>query len=335
MTGNIKWGIIGCGDVTEVKSGPAFNKVPGSELVAVMRRDAAKAKDYAERHGVPTYYHEAQLLIDDPEINAIYIATPPGSHEAYTMAAIAAGKPVYVEKPMALNFAAALKITKAAAANDVKLVVAHYRRAQPFFNKIKSLTDEGVIGKIRKADLVFNRIAMTPDEMANPAKAWRVDPAISGGGLFHDMAPHQLGLMLYYFGAVRSANGSAKNTNDLYSAHDTVAGNILFENGVEFQGSWNFNAPADADECMIHGDGGTISFAVFGNQDIIIDTGGGQERISFTAPQHVQQPMIEKTVQYFSGKAENPCPPEEGCEVMRLMELFTENQGIDTRMLQI
>ena len=96
----IKWGIIGCGDVTEVKSGPAFNKVKNSGLVAVMRRDAEKAEDYARRHTVPKWYSDANKLIHDPEVNAIYIATPPSSHEEYTMAAFDAGKPVYVEKPM-------------------------------------------------------------------------------------------------------------------------------------------------------------------------------------------------------------------------------------------
>src|SRR5205085_8185937 len=99
----INWGIIGCGDVTEVKSGPAFNKVKNSSLVAVMRRNAVKAKDYAQRHNVPKWYTDANDLIADPKINAIYIATPPSSHEKYTLAVLDAGKPVYVEKPMSID----------------------------------------------------------------------------------------------------------------------------------------------------------------------------------------------------------------------------------------
>jgi predicted dehydrogenase len=131
----INWGIIGCGDVTEVKSGPAFNKVPGSSLVAVMRRYAAKAKDYAQRHGVPKWYADAQQLINDPAVNAIYVATPPSSHLQYTLAAIAAGKPVYVEKPMSTDAAAALQMAAAANTHNIKLTVAHYCRQQPFFKK--------------------------------------------------------------------------------------------------------------------------------------------------------------------------------------------------------
>ncbi|MBC7936731.1 MAG: Gfo/Idh/MocA family oxidoreductase [Rhizobacter sp.] len=323
MTDKIRWGIIGCGDVTELKSGPAFNKVAASSLVAVMRRDVAKAKDYAQRHNVSKYYRDAAALIADPDINAIYIATPPGSHEAYALAAIAAGKPVYVEKPMALNFAAATQIKKRAEENNIKLVVAHYRRAQPFFNKIKELIDEGAIGEPTHVDLAFDRIALSEEELEQPQKAWRVDPAISGGGLFNDMAPHQLGLMLYYFGKVKNASGTSANSNSLYMADDRVKGNIVFDNGIKFTGKWDFNAGSNADECIIYGNKGSISFPVFGEQHMMINKNGAKEKISFEAPYHVQQPMIAQAVQYFLGKAENPCPAEEGCEVMRLMEVFT------------
>src|SRR6185369_11841124 len=147
--GKIKWGIIGCGDVTEVKSGPAFNKVKNSELFAVMRRDAEKAKDYAQRHNVPKWYSDANQLIHDPEINAIYIATPPSSHEEYTMMAFNAGKPVYVEKPMSVDAASASRMVKVAKEKNLKLVIAHYRNAQPLFNRIKQLLNEKVIGNIR------------------------------------------------------------------------------------------------------------------------------------------------------------------------------------------
>src|ERR1700730_9641033 len=96
----ISWGIIGCGNVTEVKSGPAFNKVNHSRLVAVMRRDAAKAADYAKRHQVPAWYSDAESMINDPAVNAVYIATPPKFHEEYVIAALQKGKLVYVEKPV-------------------------------------------------------------------------------------------------------------------------------------------------------------------------------------------------------------------------------------------
>ena len=207
----INWGIIGCGDVTEVKSGPAFGKVPNSKLCAVMRRNEAKARDYAARHCVPKYYSDAVDLINDVEVNAIYIATPPDSHEAYCLAALAAGKPVYVEKPMALNQQAAKRMMEFAEERDVKLVVAHYRRAQPYFNKIKLLLDENAIGRVMYARLDYRKRAVTTAEILDPKIAWRLNPAQSGGGLFHDLAPHQLGLMLYYFGELAGAAGFSAN----------------------------------------------------------------------------------------------------------------------------
>lgn len=322
----LRWGIIGCGDVTEVKSGPAFSKVPHSSLVAVMRRDAEKAKDYAKRHHVPKYYNDANELINDPEINAIYIATPPGSHEEYALAAIRAGKPVYVEKPMALNYSAALSIKKLSEEKNVKLTVAHYRNAQPFFREIKKKLSEGSIGNVEKVDLVFNRIAMKEDDLQQPQKAWRIDPAISGGGLFHDMAPHQLGLMLYYFGNVTRVSGTASGSNPLYKAHDRVNGQLVFESGIRFNGSWDFNATADADECIITGSNGRIRFPVFGMHEMIVEKNDTQEHISLEVPKHVQQPMIAQTVLYFLDKAANPCAAAEGCEVMRWMEDMVRNE---------
>ncbi|MBL0183034.1 MAG: Gfo/Idh/MocA family oxidoreductase [Chitinophagaceae bacterium] len=313
----IHWGIIGCGDVTEVKSGPAFNKVPNSALVAVMRRNGEKAADYAKRHNVPRWYDDASQLINDPGVNAIYIATPPDSHEAYTLAAIHAGKPVYVEKPMTLNYASAQRMANAAAEKNVKLVVAHYRRKWPLFKKIKELINEKMIGEPGLVYLQFCRPAMTKEELAVEKNAWRVNPAISGGGLFHDLAPHQLDIMFWLFGPATEINGRASNQNKVYAADDTVSGNIQFENGVDFKGNWNFNAAANKDRCEIIGSTGKLSFSFFSGNSIELVTNNQITRFDFDLLQHVQQPMIEKVVQYFRNEAGNPCTAEEGAEIMR------------------
>lgn len=319
----IKWGIIGCGDVTEVKSGPAFNKIANSQLVAVMRRDAAKAEDYAKRHGVPKWYSNASDLINDPEVNAIYIATPPLQHEEYTIAALAAGKPVYVEKPMALNSAAAQKMAKAAEQYNVKLVVAHYRRAQPLFLKIKSLLEESTIGEVRLVELKMLQ-SKANELIANSEENWRINPAISGGGLFHDLAPHQLDLMLYYFGATKNFSGTASKETGA-TVEDLVTGHILFESGVVFNGLWCFAVPDghQADTCEIYGSKGKITFSVFG-QYIKINIDGQEETISFEPLQHVEQPMIAQVVSYFRGEGENPCSAEEALKTMKIMDAFSK-----------
>ena len=320
----INWGIIGCGDVTEKKSGPAFNKVADSKLVAVMRRNAAKAEDYAKRHGVPKWYNDAQQLIDDPEINAIYVATPPSSHKAYAVAALQAGKHVYVEKPMALTAAQCTEMVEAARQYNTKLTVAHYRRQVPLFKKIKELIDSRSIGDIRFADLKMfqsSKLAL----VAQTEEAWRTKPAISGGGLFHDLAPHQLDLMLYYFGAVQHFCGVSGNTAKSSMADDLVSGQIQFDNGVVFNGLWCFSVPEREalDLCTIIGSEGKIAFAVFGNY-IEITKDSATQKLEFKMPEHIQQPMIEQVIQYFLSKGENPCAGETGVQVMEIMDRFCE-----------
>jgi predicted dehydrogenase len=318
----INWGIIGCGDVTEMKSGPAFNKVPNSALVAVMRRNAAKAADYAKRHNVPHWYDDANALINDPEVNAIYIATPPDSHEAYALAAIDAGKAVYVEKPMTLYYLSALNIATAANAKQVKVVVAHYRREQPIFKKIKSLLYNKAIGDVRMAHIEFCKPSLTRTELADTQVAWRLNPSISGGGLFHDLAPHQLDLMYYLFGPVEKMNGIALNQSSNYVADDLVVGNIQFKNGIVFTGSWCFNAAKAVDDCTIIGSSGSIHFSIFGGTTITLVENGVTQTFSFDPLQHVQQPMIEKTVQYFLNQAPNPCSANDGAAVMQMIDAF-------------
>jgi predicted dehydrogenase len=320
----ISWGIIGCGNVTEVKSGPAFNKVPNSELVAVMRRNEEKAKDYAKRHGVGKWYANANELINDNDVNAIYIATPPAYHEEFALMAIAAGKPVYIEKPMALNAASAQRIANAAMESKTKVCIAHYRRQQPLFKEIKSLLDRGIIGKVQTAQLEFI-LPHNASMVAETEEPWRLNPAISGGGLFHDLAPHQLDLMYYFFGKPKKVNGIAVNTAALYSAADTVSGQVFFENNILFNGFWSFASASiqKKDHCIIIGTKGTISFSIFEQAPLRVITVEEEQNFYFDALPHVQQPMIESVVQYFLGETSNPCSAEDGVIVMRLIDALT------------
>jgi len=322
----ITWGIIGCGDVTEVKSGPAFNKVKNSELIAVMRRDEEKVKDYAFRHNVPKWYTDADQLINDPDVNAIYIATPPSSHEEYTVAAANAGKPVYVEKPMSVNAASADRMNKVAKEKNIKLSVAHYRNAQPLFNKIKELITEQAIGKALFVRSELYKPSLSAAELKIPKTAWRVDPSIAGGGLFNDLAPHQFGLMNYFFGDPDKVIGVSLNQANLYNADDMVAGNILFKTGVLFNGIWCFNVPEqnEKDHCEIVGEKGTINFTFFNQREVVLETNKKKQTFSFEILQHVQQPMIGKVVDYFLDEGPNPCSGEEGVLAMKLIDEFTK-----------
>ncbi|MEO8720177.1 MAG: Gfo/Idh/MocA family oxidoreductase [Ginsengibacter sp.] len=321
----IRWGIIGCGDVTEVKSGPAFNKINNSSLVAVMRRDIKKAADYAARHEVPKWYDDANKLINDDEVNAIYIATPPAFHEGYAIAAINAGKPVYIEKPMALDFASANRIANKAKEKNIKVSVAHYRRGQPLFNEVKRLIKEKAIGDVRFARLEFYKKQLDREAFKIPKVAWRINPAISGGGLFHDIAPHQIDLMYWLFGEVEKANGFSINQSHLYDADDLVSGDILFKSGVVFNGLWCFNVAEgnEKDLCEIQGSDGKMRFPIFEHKKIEVIRTKITEEILFEPLQHVQQPLIQKVVNFFLDEGPNPCSADDGAMIMHLMDEFT------------
>lgn len=316
----INWGIIGCGNVTEVKSGPAFSKVKGSSLYAVMRRDAEKAADYAKRHHVPKWYDDADALINDPSVNAIYIATPPSNHEEYSLAAIKAGKPVYVEKPFSTDAASARRLAEFSKSYNIKTSVAHYRRQMPIFKKIKELLDTNAIGRILNVNIIFFQ-----DGKNETADNWRIDPAISGGGYFHDLAPHQLDLMLYYFKPPVHIQGLSQNQAGQYKADDAVACTMLFENGALFSGLWSFSVPKflERDHCEIIGTQGSIRFSIFEMKKITVNRNGKAEEIFFEPLDHVQQPMIEKVVEYFSGSSFNPCSADDGYTVMWMIDEIT------------
>jgi hypothetical protein len=320
----IRWGMIGCGSVTELKSGPAFNKAAGSKLIAVMRRDKEKLKDYATRHHVPYAFTDADELINHPEVDAVYIATPPKFHEQYAIAAMKVGKPVYVEKPMALDVAACMRMEAYSKESGVKMVVAHYRRALPLFLEVKKLIDANAIGKIRSVRIEMLKQA---GGNLNPVENWRIDPALAGGGYFYDLAPHQLDLIFYYFGKAIHYAGTSSNQAGLYAAEDTVHGTMLLENGIEFTGEWNFagSTSEDKDLFEIVGTKGKISFPVFGH-DILLEQINevldNKETIHFEPPMHNQQNFIEKVVQYFLGTGSNPCSAADALQSMRVMESF-------------
>ncbi len=318
----IKWGIIGCGDVAETKSGPAFKKVNNSELIAVMRRNAAKAKDFAERHQVPFWYNSVDDLLKNPEINAIYIATPPSSHLEIVEKCLSKNKFIYLEKPITLNLSEAEKLHEIVSKNN-KLVVAHYRRKLPVFLKVKELLDANSIGKIVFVDIQILQSKLN-NILTKTAANWRLNPEISGGGYFHDIAPHQIDLMYYYFGAIKDAKGFSLSTLN-NNVDNVVNGIIEFKNGIQFRGIWNFNSPEKEvkDECKIYGENGTITFSFYGDK-IILKTNTKEETFNYTNPTYIQQPMIESAVNYFLSKDKNPCDLESGIIVMKILDAFTK-----------
>lgn len=326
MASKIVWGIIGCGDVAEVKSGPAFSLIPNSKLKAVMRRNLDKAKDFALRHNVPHYYNTVQPILNDPEINAVYIATPPASHLDYALQAIKAGKHVYLEKPMTLNTEQSQQLCNAVKVSGTKLTVAHYRRKLPAFLKVKELLDGKCIGDVLFADI---QVLQPPKShlVAQSELPWRFNAAIAGGGLFHDLAPHQLDLMYLFFGEYNRSYGVSDTQNKASKVDDLVNGIIQFKNGVQCRGIWSFNCAdvSKTDRCVIYGTEGQIEFSFFGNY-VHLKTVEQTHQFTFSNPKHIQHPMITAVVDYFSGKQDvNPCAAYEALIVSQLMDAFCVN----------
>ncbi|TBL75145.1 Gfo/Idh/MocA family protein [Paenibacillus thalictri] len=309
----IRWGIIGCGNVTEVKSGPGFQKADNSQLVAVMRRDAALAEDYAARHGVPKWYSDAKQLIEDPEVDAVYVATPPSSHKEYVLQVAQAGKPVYVEKPMAMNYAECQDMIEACEKAGVPLFVAYYRRALPRFVKVKELLASEVIGEVRfVASTQLGRLVNN--------SSWRVDPVVSGGGLFVDVGSHTLDLLDYLFGPVAEVHGMAGNQGRFYKAEDIVTATYRFESGVYGTGTWCFASSQDLDRNEIVGSKGSISFSTFQDKPIVVTSAQGVEEIMIDHPAHVQQPLIQTVVNELLGKGTSPSSGLSGARTSKVMD---------------
>ena len=303
-TNTIRWGIIGCGNVTEVKSGPALQKADGSQLVAVMRRNGDLARDYAQRHGVPKWYNDAGALINDPEVDAVYVATPPSSHKDYVLAVAQAGKPVYVEKPMARSHAECQAMIAACAQAGVPLFVAYYRRMLPRFLKVKAWLDAGAIGKVRSVNTVLYRPPSPGD--CNGEKPWRLDPEIAGCGYFCDLGSHILDLLQYLLGPIELATGYATNQGGCYEAEDAVSATWLFESGVHGTGTWHFSTQHRVDRTEIVGTAGIIRYATFDDEPIVLESRGQTESMYIENPPHIQQPLIQTVVDTLLGRGECP-----------------------------
>ncbi len=287
----IRWGIIGCGDVTEIKSGPAYKITEGFVLYAVMRRDAAKAEDYAKRHGVPIFYSDADQLINDKKIDAVYIATPPDTHAYYALKVAAAGKPCCIEKPMAPSYKESLKIQTAFEENNLPLFVSYYRRSLAKFDQIKSWLREKRIGTLRNIHWTLHKPASTLD--LSGSYNWRTDKKVAPGGYFDDLASHGLNLFTYYLGNIKEVNGFSNNQQGLYSAKDNIVASWMHDTGVSGTGTWNFGAFRKEDKVIITGTKGKIGFSVFEEDPLVLETDEGTQVLRFEHPKHVQLPHVQ------------------------------------------
>lgn len=305
----INWGFIGCGEVTEKKSGPAFNEVEGSQVVAVMSRSENKARSYAERHHVRKWYTDASELIEDPDVNDVYIATPPSSHAIFAIMAMRAGKPCYIEKPLAASYNDCIRINRISEQTGVPCFVAYYRRYLPYFQKVKEIIESGTIGNVVNVQVRFSVPPRDLDFQSGKEMPWRLQPDIAGGGYFYDLAPHQIDLLQNLFGVITRAHGYPANRAHLYQAEDTLSACFFFESGIPGSGSWCFVGHESAKEDCIEviGEKGSLSFSVFTYQPIEVITSEGKNLITVPNPPYVQLPLIKSVIQHLQGIGKCDC----------------------------
>jgi len=295
----IRWGIIGCGDVTEIKSGPGFQKADGSALVAVMRRDGAKAADYARRHGVPKSYDDAAKLISDPDVDAVYIATPPSMHETYALMVCRAGKPCYVEKPMSRNAAEARRMTDAFSKKGLPLFIAYYRRAMPRFVKAKQILDSGQLGPLKTVSYAYRDSQMS--RRAEPVP-WRLQAEQAGGGLFLDLGSHALDLLDFFLGPLAVVATIARSAGRQYDVEDLVELTFTARGGVAGKAEWDFTSGSSEDSYEFKGEKAKLRFSCFGSEPLILETPGQpKQQWDIPRPEHVQQPLIQTIVNDLHG----------------------------------
>lgn len=321
MMNKITFGIIGCGDVTEVKSGPAFQKLPGTRLKWVMRRNMEKLKDYARRHQVEHFTTDYLDILTDDEVDAVYIATPPHMHKFYTIEAARHKKDVYVEKPMALSVEDSKEMMKVCEEEGVKLFVAYYRRGQQKFRKVKDLLDNKEIGEIRS----FNYQYASPVPELNPDRPWLFKKDFAGGGKLYDVGSHMIDLILFLFGEVQYAAGISSNQSGILEVEDNTSGMIVFENGVKGTLQMTFNGNFDEDMLTVVGSRGTIKFAIMNTKPVEIIRDGEVEELEFPDLQHVQMPLISIVADAMSGKGELDSTGLYGLRTQEVLEAFRDN----------
>ncbi|MBK6337225.1 MAG: Gfo/Idh/MocA family oxidoreductase [Betaproteobacteria bacterium] len=316
----IRWGIIGCGDVTETKSGPGLYRATNSALVAVMRRNGALAADYARRHRVARFHDDAEAILRADDVDAVYVATTPETHRDYVLRCAAAGKPVLVEKPMARSGTECDDMIAACRRAGVPLWVAYYRRALPRFLAVRDLIESGAVGPVRMVLCRQFQPLRTTTE-ANPGSApWRIDASRSGGGLFVDLMSHTLDFLDFVFGPIVEVRGFAANQGGAYRAEDVVTASWRFATGVQGSGAFCYAADRDEEWNEIIGAAGRIRFSTTRAVPIIVDRGSAVEEIPLGDPPHVHQPLIQTIVDELNGRGSCASTGESAARTTRVID---------------
>ena len=305
----IRWGIIGCGDVARRRVAGAINDHDGSELVSVCRRDAKALAAFAAEFGAPKQTTSDEEVIADPDIDAVYIATPVNLHKDQTIAAARADKHVLVEKPMGMNGDECQLMIDACKEADVRLGVAFYRRFYPVMQRIEELVSNGTIGAVKSVRATTGTAwKFQPGDDGY----WRVELERSGGGALMDLGSHRINLLVHLFGKPLSVGSSCRTVAADYSADNASAVLAQFDHNVHGIVECFFGVPTDPDEFSVIGSEGILQVAPLNGGELRWHNGEEWIEESLPPAANFNLPLIADFVQAIHERREPAISGEEG-----------------------
>ena len=265
-------------------------------------------------------HDDADAIIEADDIDAVYIATLTDSHREYTLRCAAAGKPVYVEKPMGMNHAECVDMVTACRDAGVPLWVGYYRRALPRFLAVRDLLAAGAIGDVRMAVTYLTQKLPDASAFADGKVPWRVNRALSGGGFFFEACCHTFDFLDFLFGPITEVRGLAGNQAGRYRAEDVIAATYRFASGVYGSGAWCYAADTDTEYTELIGATGRLRFSTFAPVPIRVLRGDTVEMHALRDPEHVHQPMIQSIVDELNGHGRCASTGESGARTAKVMD---------------
>ena len=319
MTRRVGWGLVGCGDIARKRVAPALRDLENCELVAVSRADAARAESFAGEFGAKRWHADWRELIEDPEVEAIYVATPVHLHAEQAVAAAEAGKHVLCEKPMALTVAECERMNAAAEANGVLLGVAYYRRFYPAVGRVREILESGEIGAPVVAQMnAFERFDPAPDH----PRRWLLDKRRSGGGPMFDFGCHRIEVLYNLFGDVAAVKGLASNVLYEREVEDTACAVLQFKNGTQGVISVTHAAREPQDTLEVFGSEGSIRIEVLNEGRLRVSTKEGERSESHPPHANLHQPLVEDFACAVVGNRSPLVDGRVGQAVSEVLEMF-------------
>ncbi len=223
----INYGIIGFGRYAENRLAPAFSFTKRSQLVAISKRNIEDAASKAQQYNIPLYFDDPDIMVKNPEVDAIIITSPPAFHRDHTIIAAEAQKHVLVEKPMSINTKQAEEMVQVCNEARVKLMVAYVMRFIDVIREAKKIIQNNCIGQIFYAGGYFGLDATLTH------RDWLNNPQISGGGSVADLGSHIIDLQQYILNKrvidVKSFIKPRYNTENI---EQNAVASLDFEDGI-------------------------------------------------------------------------------------------------------